>query len=144
MGSGGISHTRLLLLLVNLFPFGNLDNPCHKSYRQLYYRKIQGSFFTGHTLINQYCYDSSKLETSQQNGQTFWAVENSGQGGQRLGSRCQKGERWVCFLKGGIQDLINNQDFIKEQIIRKLTKQIQQSNPEPASHEDLYTNSNNN
>lgn len=62
-------------------------------------------------------------------------MENLGTSGNRLGSKCPKGERWICFtfVTGS-----KVQDLVKEQLASIKAKPVEQSKSVPISLPDLY------
>uniref|UniRef100_A0A674GNX4 Uncharacterized protein n=1 Tax=Taeniopygia guttata TaxID=59729 RepID=A0A674GNX4_TAEGU len=141
MGSGGISHARPLLLLflslmLCLFPFRVPAKSCHRGYWKLYMERHQGCFFVTHTHINSHCYYTSKLGNCIQNRQEYWIVENLGTSGNRLKNKCLNGEKWFYFTFATGSKVL---DLVKEQLVNKKAKPVQQSNTVPISFQDVYT-----
>lgn len=129
MAGGGISHARpllflLLSLIFCLFPLGIPAKSCHKCYQKHYRERNQSSSFITHTHVSSHCYDPSKLSTCRQNRGKYCIARNLGKSENILGSKCPKGERWICFtfsFKGRVQDLV------KEESVNKKGKPAQQS-----------------
>lgn len=100
MEGGGAYHTGpqvLLLWLLLLYPtWGNTES-CHRCHQPVYSGMTRRSLLRTHTHLDKECFDSSKLETCTENGETYWLAENLGTFAQWVRGECSEGERWVCF-----------------------------------------------
>lgn len=63
-------------------------------------------------------------------------MENLGTSGNRLENKCLNGEKWFCFTSATGSKVV---DLVKEQLVNKKAKPVQQSNTVPISSQDLYT-----